>query len=291
MVSSKKGLNILVVDDNIDIIRSLVNHLRTQGWSDVVNAPNGQAAVEITKEIKPDIIVMDWEMPMMSGIEATQALKEDDSTKDIPVIIATGKMTESSDLKIALGAGAVDYIRKPIDFIELDSRIQAALRLRQRNLEIQELLKREIELKSRKLSTASMLIVEKNQMMQKQFEEIQVLRELTEKGENEELARRLRRLSRMVHSQIETDASWENFKLHFDDVHPSFFTRLKKASEELTIKDLKLGAYLRLGIENKEIAKLLNISPESVKKALYRMKLKLGLDQEVNLRSFISGLS
>lgn len=287
MKVSIADLRILVVDDNIDIIRSIVSHLTETGWKDVVNAPNGRAAVEIALETLPDLIVMDWEMPLMTGIEATRKLKGHKSTEHIPVIIATGKMTESEDLKVALEAGAIDYLRKPIDFIELDSRINAALRLRKQQMEIQSLLKTEIDLKSRKLSTASMLIVEKNHMMQGQFSELQDLWELADKGKIDELKQRLRRLSRVVQGQIETDSSWDSFKFHFEEVHPDFFVKLKKDGVDLTVKDLKLGAYLRLGVENKEMARLLNISPESVKKALYRMKIKLGIGQEVNLREFI----
>lgn len=287
MKVSIADLRILVVDDNIDIIRSIVSHLKETGWNDVVNAPNGKAAVEIALETLPDLIVMDWEMPLMTGIEATRKLRDHPSTEHIPVIIATGKMTESEDLKMALEAGAIDYLRKPIDFIELDSRINAALRLRKQQMEIQSLLKTEIDLKSRKLSTASMLIVEKNNMMQGQFSELQDLWELADQGKIDELKQRLRRLSRVVQGQIETDSSWDDFKFHFEEVHPDFFVKLKKDATDLTVKDLKLGAYLRLGVENKEMARLLNVSPESVKKALYRMKIKLGIGQEVNLREFI----
>ena len=67
---------------------------------------------------------MDWQMPVMDGIEATKQLKLNDTTKDIPVIISTGIMIDSSDLSAALIVGAVDYLRKPFDEIELIARVE-----------------------------------------------------------------------------------------------------------------------------------------------------------------------
>ena len=76
----------------------------------------------------------------------------------------TGRMTSSEDLRLALEAGATDYVRKPIDIIELRARINTAIRLREQQDAIKQLLQKEIELKNRKLSTTSMLLVEKNSM-------------------------------------------------------------------------------------------------------------------------------
>jgi signal transduction histidine kinase len=81
---------------------------------------------------------MDWEMPEMNGIEAIRQLKAQPETKNIPVIMATGVMTSAEHLEIAINAGAIDYIRKPIEEIELRARISSILKLSRSYQEIKQ---------------------------------------------------------------------------------------------------------------------------------------------------------
>jgi len=125
-----KNYKILVVDDQKDNLITIVGMIeeKKQAWN-IYQANNGELAINIAEKIIPDLIIMDWEMPQMSGIEATRKLKQNELTKDIPIIICTGIMTSSEHLETAFEAGAVDFIRKPIDMIELHSRIQSMLML------------------------------------------------------------------------------------------------------------------------------------------------------------------
>lgn len=277
---------ILVVDDHIDIIRMVINHLSTQDKFLVLNANNGELACQIAMEKQPDLILMDWDMPVMSGVEATRRLKNTEETFDIPVIISTGRMTSSDDLKVALEAGAVDYVRKPIDFVELDARINTAIRLREQNDAIKSLLQTDIELKNRKLSTASMLIVEKNGLLQDFSSELQKIEAHVNQGKGD-IPTQLKNLRKRVNNHLDIDNSWETFRLHFDEVHPDFFNALTAKFQNLSHKDLKLSAYLKMGLDNKQIAQLLNITPSSTRTALTRLKQKMGLDEELNLRGMI----
>jgi len=77
----------------------------------------------------PDLIITDWEMPIMNGIEFIKLLKSNEKTHDIPVIMCTGVMTTPENLKTALDAGAVDYIRKPVEKLELMARVNSMLKL------------------------------------------------------------------------------------------------------------------------------------------------------------------
>ena len=121
---------ILVVDDQKDNLVIIVDMIEERNdIAEVFQANNGEMAIMIAEKHQPDLIIMDWEMPEMSGIETTKKLKENDKTKDIPVIICTGRMTSSNHLETAFEAGAVDFIRKPIDKIELQSRMQSMLLL------------------------------------------------------------------------------------------------------------------------------------------------------------------
>jgi sigma-B regulation protein RsbU (phosphoserine phosphatase) len=122
-------LTILIADDDPIAIKLLTGYLKVADSSyDILSAPNGKITIDIAKVKHPDLIITDWEMPVMSGIDTIQALKMDEATKDIPIIMASGN-TSSQSLKIALIAGAVDYIRKPVDQVELLARINSALEL------------------------------------------------------------------------------------------------------------------------------------------------------------------
>lgn len=122
-------VNILLVDDNLHYVHSISDLLQQHQFT-VQIASNALLAFKIAKEYEPKVIVMDWDMPEINGIEATKYLKADPQTKDIPIIIASGVMTTTEHLKEALDAGALDYIRKPIDGIELLARVQTALRVK-----------------------------------------------------------------------------------------------------------------------------------------------------------------
>ncbi len=117
---------ILVVDDNYKNIRLLKDILEDENYV-VFTADNGLPVLEISHRIKPDAILLDIMMPEMDGFEVCRALKNDFDTKYIPIIMVTAK-TEGSDLKKALELGAFDYIKKPIDEVEVIARVQSALR-------------------------------------------------------------------------------------------------------------------------------------------------------------------
>ena len=119
---------ILVIDDEQRFLDIITNTLKASEYK-VIQALNGEMGVMVAQKFIPDIIICDWEMPVMNGIDAIKAIKQDGLTKDIPIIMATGAMTSPENLNTALTAGAVDYIRKPIDPIELLARINSALKL------------------------------------------------------------------------------------------------------------------------------------------------------------------
>lgn len=119
---------ILVVDDEQAYLASITDTLRGKNFK-ILQALNGSMGIKVTKQFMPDIIIADWEMPEMNGLQMIQELKSDETTKNIPIIMCTGKMTTSKNLDSALEAGASDYIRKPIDPIELTARINSALHL------------------------------------------------------------------------------------------------------------------------------------------------------------------
>ena len=128
---------ILVVDDSQDNLKTISSFLKESELSlSILKAPNGKIACTLAEKKLPDLIILDWEMPEMDGIETLKCLKSNESTKDIPVIMCTGKMTSSEHLKTAMEAGAVDYIRKPVDKTELSARVYSMLKLSESYQEI-----------------------------------------------------------------------------------------------------------------------------------------------------------
>ena len=119
---------ILVVDDD-PLNMEMISIILKQKSYNFLYASNGDEGVSIARKQLPDAIIMDWEMPGLNGLDAVKLLKKESLTKDIPVIIATGKMTSPDDLARALDAGAIDYVRKPIVATELNARLNSALEL------------------------------------------------------------------------------------------------------------------------------------------------------------------
>ena len=121
-----KQISVLVVDDE-SAIREMIRFALSQSGMTVQCAGNGRQALQKIHEKSPDILLLDWMMPNMSGPELTRRLRKNPLTADIPIIMLTAKVTE--DDKVAgLNAGADDYIIKPFSPRELIARINAILR-------------------------------------------------------------------------------------------------------------------------------------------------------------------
>ncbi len=120
---------ILIVDDAKTIVAFLIEVLK-KNFPDVhfVEAANGREACKMVVKYKPSIILMDWEMPVMTGFEALVILKKHEQTKKIPIILLSGSGV-SDKLGLALEAGATDFLKKPIDEFELVARTRSALTL------------------------------------------------------------------------------------------------------------------------------------------------------------------
>ena len=122
--------NILLVDDDPENRESVIRFLNNAAEQiNILVATNGVQALNIAKKKLPDLIIMDWEMPEMDGIEATSKIKKISACNGIPIIMFTGVRTSSADLQLALQAGAIDFLRKPIENVELMARINSMLLL------------------------------------------------------------------------------------------------------------------------------------------------------------------
>jgi two-component system, sensor histidine kinase and response regulator len=140
---------ILVVDDQPINVQLLKRKLEREGLR-VTTAYNGVEALDLIKQSKPELILLDVMMPDMDGIEVCQRLQANEETRGIPVIFITARTTKESKLE-GLGVGAVDYITKPIDLDETLARVQTQLRFVAVNRQLVDLTRRLEE--SRKAAT------------------------------------------------------------------------------------------------------------------------------------------
>jgi two-component system phosphate regulon response regulator PhoB len=117
---------ILAVDDEEDILELLRFNLTKEGFA-VVCAGSGEEALKLTRLEKPELILLDLLLPGIDGLEVAKRLKNDPSTRGIPVIMVTAK-GEEADIVTGLEVGAEDYITKPFSRKVLIARVRAVLR-------------------------------------------------------------------------------------------------------------------------------------------------------------------
>src|SRR5439155_25738819 len=102
--------------------------LEAQGYA-VMTAADGAEAIDKTRELRPDLVLLDIMMPKMDGIETVKRLKADASLSFIPVILVTAK-ADATDVIAGLESGGDDYLTKPVDHAALSARVRAMLRMK-----------------------------------------------------------------------------------------------------------------------------------------------------------------
>jgi DNA-binding response OmpR family regulator len=118
-------MKILVVDDEPDLLSTVEYRLKFADC-DVVTASNGQEGLEKAAAERPDLILLDTNMPVMNGHEMLERLRADPNLKGIPVIMLTARC-EPQDIAAASSLGISDYVTKPFDFTQLFDKVRAAL--------------------------------------------------------------------------------------------------------------------------------------------------------------------
>jgi len=142
----------------------------------------------------------------------------------------------------------------------------------------------ELSHKSRELSASALNILSKNEIL------IKIKDKLSRVDSKDRHAPLHKELLKLIDDNLTVEEDWENFRIHFEQVHSGFFENLLKSSSQITNNDLRLCAYLRIGMNSKEIARILNISPNSVDQRRYRLRKKLDLHANVSLSDYINKL-
>ena len=147
-------------------------------------------------------------------------------------------------------------------------------------------LQSELDHQNRKLSSNLMLSAHLNQLLYSIKESLQKLGRKVNQNNQEQINRMLKEIDR----NIDLDEEWRKFKLHFQEVHPDFFTKLLIRFPSLNPRQLRHCAYIQLGLSSKEAAQLLNVAPKSIEMARYRLKKKMSLARDERLSEFIQSI-
>lgn len=123
--SEHQNVTVLVVDDMAANRSVLCRQLELNHYN-AISVDSGEAALELLTRARPDIVLLDYMMPNMNGIEVLRRLRADPATADLPVIMVTARAENEATIE-ALEAGADDYVTKPIDFAVLRARIDSHL--------------------------------------------------------------------------------------------------------------------------------------------------------------------
>lgn len=283
---------ILVIDDQPLNIEKIINSLLVRDYN-VLIASSGKMGCDIAIKNLPNLIIMDWDMPEINGIEAIKILKANEKTKHIPIIMATGAMLTSENLKTALEAGAMDYIRKPIDEIELLARVNSSIILfeeMKKNIELQtELLRKEKEQAQRDiisnkqaLAKLTLRIIQNNDLNSRLFHELKHISENCNKQGKQGINRLI--------SNFKADSkiiNWQEFDLLFEQVHRNFYENLNKHFPDLTSNERKLCIFYKLNMNSKEICSMTLQTENALKKARARLRKKLNLTSKQSIHQFL----
>ncbi|RLD56676.1 MAG: hypothetical protein DRJ05_10965 [Bacteroidetes bacterium] len=280
---------ILIVNDqevDYQIITSYLN-LSSDHYS-IIQAKNGKIACEVAGKELPDLIIMDWDMPVMNGIDAIKQIKKTVATKDIPIIMLTAVNKSSENLQTAFNAGALDFVRQPIDKIEFLTRVKSVLLINEyynQKIEAEQktkiLLKENLSHKNRELTLLALNSTYKKNLLVTLKNEVQTI---FKKGDCPEI----KTLRSILTTFDEDESDWEVFKNQFEIIHSGFLNRLEESHPGLTANEKRFCIYIKIGMSSNDIAKLLNISMEGIKKSRYRLRKKFGIPTTEDLGNYIS---
>lgn len=214
----------------------------------------------------------------MNGIELIEKLKRNKETHMIPVIMVTGVMTDVYDMKKAMEAGANDFIRKPVEEIELLARINSAIRIAKKHREL-------ILEKEKKIAEQVKLNNEVNSFLNNVLKNINGF---TDKlPDNRIFEKQTNKLKSEIENRI-SGSGWNNFKSDFNSLHPDFARNLIKTHNDLTPTEIDICKMIRIGLSNKELASLMCVTPESMRVSRSRLRKKLRLETVRNLQTYLN---
>ncbi|MDX1911737.1 MAG: hypothetical protein SFV22_09650, partial [Saprospiraceae bacterium] len=146
---------------------------------------------------------------------------------------------------------------------------------RRAELAEKEQLAAELESRNRELTTFTLQLAKRNELLQ------------TLQTEISGIGDKARSLGSMIRQNLNDEQDWEQFRQHFEKVHPEFWKTMQERFPSLTVNDLRMLCLIRLNLSNKEIAAILHFEPASIISARYRIKKKMGLSEEEDFNKIV----
>lgn len=295
---------ILIVDDDPKQLKILTGTLieYNPGYQLII-ATNGRSAIDIAIKNRPDLILMDWEMPVMNGLDAIKQLKTTEETRSIPVIMVTGTHGEPEKLKDALDAGAIDFVNKPYNAVELTARINTQIRhvetfrklIKQQEIINQQekdltakekkLLEQDIEHHQKQLTMQTVNMVQNNEFLQSVLSDLKTILPLTA-SEGKSVINSLEfRINDKSNDHI-----WKEFEFCFERVYQNFYKNLNEKISDLSVREQRLCAFLKMNMSTKEIAAITFQTPNSIDVAKHRLRKKINIDSDKDFINFLISL-
>ncbi len=290
-----KAKTILLVDDDADITNAIVTVFEGTNWT-FMQARNGKQALEIARVERPDLVITDWEMPGVNGLDLIKALKRDDQTQEIAIIMLTGRMMDSVHLQEALELGANDFIGKPFNEVELKARVDSILCLFEEHHEKlimqRRLAESEKERLRMELAYSKQILTEKMHMQacmgNKINDFVSILGQI-KKDSVLPVAEYIERKIQVLQAEKKENLEAEYWS-YFEQSHPYFFKQLKSSHPGLTGKEQKICALVMLDMSNKHIALFFSNSESTIKTTRKLLRRKLGLTPDVDLSDYLKSL-
>ncbi len=148
-------------------------------------------------------------------------------------------------------------------------------------------LRSDMVYKEKELANSTIHLIQKNDLLSDIKKQLVRIVKVDDKTE---LDRKVKSLIKKIDRDIVDDNNWEVFEMHFGQVHDTFFNALKEKHPELTLREQKLCAYIKMGMSSKDIASLMNITTRAVENNRYKLRQKLGIHSGGNLLSYISSI-
>lgn len=261
---------VAIIDDDIEFLDICSELLIKYGFSTYKIDNNKDLTYQVEK-ILPDLILLDWNMPYKDGIQITNELKKNIKLRNVPVIIITGVRNRNNDLAHAFDHGAIDYIKKPFDELELITRIKSAIVQSRKNpLEFYDQILHEIERKDKQLVLSNNNYYSNNYVLSLVKKELVVLlskNKLSHQIDN--IIRKLKSNNKLIYNSVNEEI--------FVETESDFIKRLKEKHPDLTKNEIKICSFFRIGYSTKEVSSITFMSYESVRKSVYRIRKKLKL--------------
>ncbi|MEI7829662.1 MAG: response regulator [Prolixibacteraceae bacterium] len=306
---------ILIIEDTYELRASIAEVLRQEGYN-VLQAENGRIGIEQALQHAPDLILCDIMMPGADGFEVLKFLKQQKGLLNFPFIYMSA-LEERKSVREGMELGADDYLVKPFTIDELLKAIQVRLD-KHRSIEVQinsqiEIIEQELqtsitELKQQvdsqevllgrivaeKEEVAGKLIGKQEQLMQDALRSIEInntlmemFRQLTIALQKDQLTEVQRKTFSDLRNKLRTRSILLNnqtvFLFKFEQTYPNFKQTLLSQYPKLRKQDLVLLATTFMHLDTNQQGAILNITPESIRKKKYRLKMKMELGKEQDL--------